>query len=122
MVADLALVPCKPSPMDLWALQDTLDIIEQAQGLRPELEVRIVFNQVQRSSTLSREVGQVLDDLSLSRMETSLPYRAELMRTLASGQGVTVSKPSHNASYEVRRWVDEVQEILGSDGHPWGMQ
>jgi chromosome partitioning protein len=43
MVADMALLPCGPSAADAWALAASIDLINEARTLRPELEVRILI-------------------------------------------------------------------------------
>lgn len=113
MVADLAILPCGPSPADLWAIGEALEVVEQARMLRPELEARIVLNAVVGSSTLGQEVGQALAELPIATMKSILRSRVDFARAMATGQGVTVVKGSSLAAHEVCRWVAEVDEVLG---------
>lgn len=113
MVADLAVLPCAASPADLWALSEALDVVGQAQALRPELDVRIALNQVLVSSTLGRQIEEALAQLEVERMQKIVHHRVEMARSLATGQGVTVARPSSLAAAEIRRWVDEVEDIVG---------
>lgn len=113
MVADLAVLPCAASPADLWALSEALDVVGQAQSLRPDLRVRIALNQVLVSSTLGQQIEEALSDLEVERMRKIVHHRVEMARTLATGQGVTVARSSSLAAEEVRRWVDEVEDVLG---------
>ncbi|MBZ0119384.1 MAG: AAA family ATPase [Sandaracinaceae bacterium] len=113
MVADLAILPCGASPADLWALSEALDIVGQAQELRPDLAVRLALNGVLSTSTLGGEIRDALADLAVHRMATIIHSRVAMARTLATGQGVTVSDPSSLAAAEVKRWVDEVEDLLG---------
>lgn len=113
MVADLAILPCAASPADLWALGEALEVVGQAQALRPELEARITLNQVLGSSTLGDEIAEALGELDCPRMDTVIHSRVAMARSLATGQGVTVAEPSSVAADEIRAWVDEVERLLG---------
>lgn len=113
MVSDLAILPCGPSPADVWALSEALEVVGQARELRPELEARIVMNAVLASSTLGAEVREAISDLDVPIMSTIIRSRVALARTFASGQGVTVSEPGSIAALEVASFTDEVERILG---------
>ena len=54
MVADMAILPCGPSSADAWALAASIDLINEARTLRPELEVRIVITRKQVRTALGR--------------------------------------------------------------------
>lgn len=112
MVADLAVLPCAASPADLWALSEALDVVGQAQALRPDLKVRIALNQVLSTSTLGRAIEAALSELDVTRMRRVIHYRVEMARALATGLGVTAARPSCLASEEIRRWVDEIEDVL----------
>ncbi|TPV95418.1 MAG: chromosome partitioning protein ParA [Myxococcales bacterium FL481] len=116
MVSDLALLPCGPSPADLWALTESLDILSQAQELRPELQARIVMNGVIASSTLGADVVDALADVHVDVMEAVVHSRVAMARTLAIGQGVTASEPNSQAADEVQACVNEVERVLRKHG------
>lgn len=113
MAADLAILPCGASPADVWALTEALEVVGQARELRPEMDARIVMNSVLASSTLGDEVREAVDGLDVPVMATVVHSRVALARTFATGQGVTVSEAGSIAALEVRRFVDEVEEVLG---------
>ena len=112
MVADLAILPCGASPADLWALSEALDVVGQAQSLRPDLSVRIAMNAVLTTSTLGTEIEEELASLDIPRMNTVIHSRVAMARCLATGRGVTTAEPSSLAAAEIKRWVNEVEELL----------
>jgi len=113
MVADLVVLPCGPSPADLWALTEALEIVGQAQELRPELQARIAMNSVLSSTKLGSEVIEALAGLDVPTMEAIIHSRVAFVRALSLGQGVTASEPDSLASKEARAFTDEVEGILG---------
>ncbi|MDX1400900.1 MAG: ParA family protein, partial [Kiloniellales bacterium] len=59
-VADLVLMPLQPSPMDLWAGQETMK-----QAEREDAEVYCVFNRVPYRSRLADEISERLKEIGL---------------------------------------------------------
>lgn len=112
LVSNLAILPCGPSPADLWALTEALEVVEQVRAIRPELDVRIAMNAVVSSSTLGGDVAAELAELPIEVMRSIIRARVAHARSLAHGQGVTITEPGSVAALEVGRWVDEVEEIL----------
>lgn len=113
MVADLAILPCGPSPADLWALTEALGIVDQAQALRPTLLVRIALNSVLASTKIAAEIMDALAELTVPTMATIVHDRVAFVRALARGKGVTVSEPESLAAREIHALTDEVEVLLG---------
>ncbi len=44
IVSYLAVLPVIPGPESLWALSDTLEVLAEAQALKPDLKAVIVIN------------------------------------------------------------------------------
>jgi len=105
-VADIALLPVTPSPLDLWALGDTLQTISEAEAFRPTLRAGLVLNRTARTAVASRARS--------SLPTTGLPIVGELgarvafVEAFATGQGVTVYAPGSDAAREVSALVDAI--------------
>ena len=66
MVADLALLPCGSSALDLRALQDALRVVRQAQKIRRGApRACIIPNKLQANTRLSRELLDAAAELKL---------------------------------------------------------
>lgn len=111
MVADVVLLPCQPSAADLWALQESLELVEQAQAIRDELKARVVLNAGLVSTTLSKDIIGALDDAGIERLGTVIHSRVDFKRALGEGQGVTVYAPKSKAATEIYRLVDELEAL-----------
>ena len=61
LVADIVLLPVVPGAADVWALQETLAVLEDARGLRPELIAGLVLNRADRTTLagMTREAIKV---------------------------------------------------------------
>lgn len=112
MVCDLAIVPCGQSGVDAWALSETLELIESAEVVRPQLHSRMLITRKMTNTTLGQQARQYLEDEGLSVMKTELGFRVAYQESPAAGQGVTTYEPSSKASDEVKALVSEIEELL----------
>lgn len=108
MVADVALLPCGPSSADAWALAASIDLVNEARALRPELEVRIVITRKQGRTALGRSARDELAKSGIELMKSELGYRVAFAESLGAGQGVTAYAPRDAASDETRSLVNEL--------------
>lgn len=112
-LADLALVPVIPSPLDLWASLKIRDAIAQARQKNPTLEARIVVNQAQLNTVLAREVLALLPEFGIPMLAAQLKQRTAYRECAA--MGATPARLGSRAAIalmEVQALGREVVEIL----------
>ena len=108
MVADMAILPCGPSSADAWALAASIDLINEARTLRPELEVRIVITRKQVRTALGRSAREELTKSGIELLKSELGYRVAFAESLGAGLGVTTYAPRDAAAEETRSLVNEL--------------
>lgn len=113
LVADLVLLPITPGAADVWALRETVDVFEEAKGLKPELVARIVLNRAGRTA-LSTVTKQAIQDLAIPALDASLSERVAFGEATARGQGVVQYEPEGKAAAEVAKLVKEALGALES--------
>lgn len=111
LAADLVVIPSSPGATDLWSLQETLDVLEDARGLRPDLGARLLLNKADRT-TLSGVAHGALERAGVPLLATVLRARVAYGEATAAGQGVTRYAPSSDAAREIRRLIKEILEVL----------
>lgn len=109
MASDLVLIPVQPSPYDVWAAQDLLNILKEAQVYRPNVKAAFVINGKRENSTLGREVVDAVREFGLPVLETNIHRRDCYAGT--AGRGISVlemkaTTPSEKAA------VDEVKNLV----------
>ncbi|MBV9948711.1 MAG: AAA family ATPase [Myxococcales bacterium] len=102
LVADLVVVPMAPGALDLWAAAETVRVLEDARGLRPELRARALLNRADRTA-LSRLAGTAIAELGIEPLDVSVGARVAFGEAMLAGQGVCEYAPSSDAALEVRR-------------------
>jgi len=111
MVADLVLIPCGASPADAWALQASLDLVEEARGLRPDLEARVVITR-RRATTIGKNARTDLATLGVPLLEVELAERVAYQLAMGEGRGVTSMSGQADATREIRNLTKAVDLLL----------
>jgi chromosome partitioning protein len=66
LIADLALVPIIPSPLDMWAAVGIRQIIQNVGDVNESLQSRLVLNQCQPKTTLTQESMEILPEFGIA--------------------------------------------------------
>ncbi|UJR87296.1 Hypothetical protein I5071_880 (plasmid) [Sandaracinus amylolyticus] len=111
LVADAVLLPCAPATPDIWALSGSIDAVQEAQAIRPDLRGAIVLNRVDRTA-MTKKTRDALSQAGLPVLKASLGARVAFNKTLAAGEGITTYEGGSTAANELRRLVDEVEDLL----------
>jgi chromosome partitioning protein len=75
LVADLALVPVIPSPLDMWAAVGIREVISNVGDISEDLTPRLVINQLQPNMTLAKEALEVLPEFRIDLCKTYMHQR-----------------------------------------------
>ena len=73
--SDLVLIPVQPSPFDLWAARDILDILEECSAVRPGLRARLVVIWVFARIRTAVEFREAPADLPIATLRTRIHNR-----------------------------------------------
>lgn len=96
-LADLILIPCQPSSLDLDAIADTVNIVALAK--RP---AAFVLNAVRASSSLADDAEEALSAYpAIPLAPVRIASRVVYVRSLAEGQGVPEFAPRGPAAREI---------------------
>lgn len=111
LVADIAILPCGPSVLDLRAVSDAIRVVKQAQSIRQgHPQAVLVPNKLQIQYRLSRELLDTAKSLGIA----SLPgLRLRQAYADAAGQGAVVwglGQRGQKAAQEIRGLFHELFE------------
>lgn len=108
-LADQVLVPVQPSPMDLWATVSVVDAVDAARREHPRLQARIVLNQLEARTVLSRDIRQVIDEVGMAVLAGDVRRRAVYRNAMAEGKTVfDMGSEGREAVEEIERLIEEV--------------
>lgn len=113
--ADIVIIPIIPSPLDIDASVDFVELLEVIQDDRDGLPLaRLLVNQA-KNSILSTHIQAILaqthEDIPI--FKTAIPSREAFKKTLAVGQTVIKPKLVEGAGDAINDLVDEIIELVG---------
>jgi len=110
-LADQALIPVQPSPMDLWATASLARVID---GLRPQnaaLRTLIVMSQVEPRTMLSRLLPDAAAELDLPVAAATLRRRSIHRHCVLEGRTVyQAGRRGADAAAEIDTLIEEILE------------
>lgn len=108
-VADIAIIPVLPSPIDLWATVHIEKVAEEARKTNPGLDVILVINQLELRTTFSRLMRQALSEISFKVADTAIRRRAVYRNCALEGKSVfNIGRPGAAAAEEINELIKEV--------------
>jgi len=113
LIADLALVPIIPSPLDLWASVGIRKVIENVGDINETLKARLVVNQCQPKTNLAKEALEVLPEFGIKVCKNYLRQRTVYRQSAVFGQTVQdFGSKASDAIAEVEALTDEILSVL----------
>jgi chromosome partitioning protein len=110
--SDLVLIPVQPSPFDVWAAQEIIDIVNECAVLKPSLVTRFVINRLFPNTTLGTEVQEALAGFNVTTLNTFIRNRTEYAKAARSGLTAIETEPRGPAAHEMNALVEEFIALL----------
>jgi len=103
MASDLVVIPVQPSPYDVWASADTVQLIKEAQQFKAKLQAVFVINRKIANTAIGRDVNKALANFDLPVCEYALNQRVAYAESAARGLAVIEAEPKSEAAKEITR-------------------
>lgn len=107
-LADLVLIPCQPSNLDLDAVADSVNIAALA-----KVPAAFVLNNCRASSSLADQAEEALSEYRLVIAPVRIGNRVAFVKSLTEGQGVLEYEPSGPAAREIKALYAAVAKQVG---------
>jgi chromosome partitioning protein len=113
LASDVVLVPVQPSPYDVWAAKDIVDLVAEASVFKETLKTGFVINRKIVNTTIGREVIEALASYPVPVLRAQICQRVSFAESAGQGRTVLETDPQSMASREITILVDELLEIAG---------
>ena len=111
--ADLIIIPVQPSPYDIWASADLVDIIKQRQQINNNIpKAYFCISRKITNTTLSKEVFEALNGYGLPVMENGTSQRVVYAQTAAAGESIFSASKNMDSVNEITNIVNEIKGIV----------
>jgi chromosome partitioning protein len=112
MASDLVLVPVQPSPYDVWAAKEIIDLLNEAAVYKPALQKAFIINRKIVNTAIGRDVAEALSAYPIPVLSTSVCQRVAFAESATQGLTVYELDPEMLAAQEMNQLADEVQGLL----------
>lgn len=112
-LADVVLIPVQPSPYDVWATDDTVQLINESQALLNRPKAAFVISRKIVNTSIGNEVTEALAHYELPVFKACTTQRVAYATTASEGQTVLTEQTFHACNEiiairdELRRFVHE---------------
>ena len=113
LAADLVLIPVQPSSYDVWAASETVQLIEEARGFKPELQAAFIINRKIVNTAIGKDIQEALSEYDIPTLKTTIGQRVVFAESSA-GYSVIELEGSSTASKEVAALAKEVLKMMGA--------
>jgi chromosome partitioning protein len=113
-VATMVLIPVQPSPYDIWATEDLVNlVVPRIEVTDGRLKAAFVVSRAIPGTLLSREITAELEKYSLPILETKIYQRVIYPTSAAIGSTAMDKEPSGQGAKDMEALMTEVLGYLG---------
>jgi chromosome partitioning protein len=106
--ADLVIIPVQPSPYDVWAAQEIINLIQEASVFKERLKAVFAINRKIVNTAIGRDVTEALASFEFPVLKAHISQRIAFAESAATGQTVLETEPKGVAAKEVKAIVKEI--------------
>ena len=111
LLGDIVLIPIRPSGLDLWATEKFIEKYEQAKTLKEDVNAYFVLNQYDGNININRETKDVLEELEIKTLKTTVKSRIAYVEAVVQGIGVYEYR-DRKAKEEMTALTKEILDII----------
>ncbi len=112
MASDLVLVPVQPSPYDVWAAKEIIELLNEATIYKPTLQKAFIINRKIVNTAIGRDVAQALLEYPIPVLQTAICQRVAFAESATQGLTVYELDPDMLAAQEMNQLAEEVEGLL----------
>ncbi|HUN56481.1 MAG TPA: hypothetical protein VMU41_00060, partial [Candidatus Binataceae bacterium] len=108
--ADIVVIPVQPSPYDVWAAKEIVDLITEVQVIKAHLKAVFAVNRKIVGTAIGRDVAAALASYPVPVLEAAISQRVGFAESAAAGQTVLETDATGPGAEEIRAMVAELME------------
>lgn len=112
MASDLVLIPVQPSPYDVWAAKEIVDLLTEAEAFKPRMRSAFVINRKIVNTAIGRDVNDALSDYPVAVLHNAVCQRVAFAESAAQGRTVFDLDAEMRGSQEMEALADELFALI----------
>ena len=110
LASELVVIPVQPSPYDVWAAKEIVDLVREASSFNERLKTVFAINRKIVNTAIGRDVIEALSEYPIPVVTAQVCQRVSFAESAAQGQTVLETDPKGAASQEITALVEEIVE------------
>lgn len=121
VASDLVIIPCTPSPYDVWASKEAIKIIKEISISKEQLKYAMVINIKRANTVIGRDIKDAIIDLvktldfDIPVLNSEISQRIIFAETAAAGLAVQEADPEQKATKEINLLYEEIKKHTNID-------
>jgi len=111
MASDIIVIPCTPSPYDIWASEETINLVKEATEYKKKLKYVFAINRKITNTAIGRDTEKVLKEMGIEVSNHQISQRVIFAEAAATGHTIFDIDPKGKASKEIKGLVKEIKRI-----------
>lgn len=112
MAADMVLIPVQPSPYDIWAAEEVVNLIREATVYKETLKCAFAINRKITNTAIGRDVREALAAYGVPVLTSSITQRVLFAEAAAQGMAVFEIDSTGPATEEIEALAAELKEFV----------
>lgn len=108
--ADMVLIPVQPSPYDVWAAKEIVDLLNEVTIIKPDLKAAFAINRKIVNTAIGRDVTEALAAYNLPVLHAAICQRIAFAESAQRGLAVLETDPQGQAAQEINALCAEIRE------------
>jgi chromosome partitioning protein len=114
MASDVVLVPVQPSPLDIWASRETLELLREASVFKENLKSAFVINRRIVNTAIGRDVTDTLANFDPPVFASAICQRVAFAESATQGKTVLEVEPESTAASEIKLLTSELLNFVNT--------
>ena len=112
MASDAVFIPVQPSPYDVWAANEILELFRESDVYRPDVKRAFVINRKIANTAIGRDVNEALAEYKLPVLKAAVCQRVSFADSATLGKTVFDVDPDGQAAKEIMALVQEIEGFV----------
>lgn len=111
--SNFILIPMQPSPFDIWASSNLIELVKQGMTENQNLKAAIVLTRLVKNTKIGNEISQIIHDFELPVLKSNIgqrtcyPYSASLGQTIFDTE-----RASSEPVAEINTLANEITQLM----------
>jgi chromosome partitioning protein len=111
--ADLVLIPVQPSPLDIWACDSLVEMIQARQLVTDGIpSAAFVVSRAKKGTVLARDVADAISEYGFPILHGAVHDRTVFAKSMIDGSTVYDEDPEGNAAFEINHLLKQIVEAF----------